>query len=68
MKYLQKEHQELQESQDIVKIQAKRKNIRFIGELTKFELCEAEVPLLRFKECLDDLKGHSTEIIFNLIE
>ena len=68
LKYLQKEHQELQESQDILKIQAKKKNVRFIGELTKFELWDIKILLTRFKEWLDDLKGHSAEIIFNITE
>lgn len=68
LKYLQKEHQELTQSQDVIKIQTKKKNVKFVGELTKFELCDIEVALTRFKECLEDLKGHGAEIIFNLLE
>ena len=68
IKFLQKEHQELMESQDIMKIQAKKKNVRFVWELTKFELLDIKIILTRFKECLDDLKGHSAELIFNIIE
>ena len=68
LKLLNKEHQELTETQDVVKIQAKRKNIWFIGELTKFGLCEVEILLTRFKDYIEDVRGHNAELIYNLCE
>jgi hypothetical protein len=68
VKMLVKEHSELIKSQDIMSIQIKLKNIKFIGELTKFNLCDSEIVLTRFKECLEDLKMHNPEILFHLVD
>lgn len=50
IKLLLKEYIELNKSQDISSIQIKLKNVKFIGELTKFNLCDSEIVLSRFKE------------------
>jgi len=38
-KMLEAEFNELYEQNDVVKIETKVRNIRFIGELTKFQVC-----------------------------
>jgi len=68
LKMLLTEFWEMQEQNDIVKIETKIRNIRFIGELTKFGVCEPQVALECLKKCMDDFIGHNLELISNLLE
>lgn len=65
---LETEFNELYETTDVIKIETKVRNIRFLGELTKFQVCSTQIVLECFKKCLDDFHGHNIEIITNLLE
>eukprot|EP00347_Sterkiella_histriomuscorum_P001333 403372435 len=68
IKMLEHEFNELYEQNDVIKIETKIRNIRFLGELTKFQVCPPQTILECLKKCLDDFHGHNVEIITNLLE
>lgn len=65
---LEQEFNKLYEDNDVIKIETKIRNIRFLGELTKFDVCPAQIILECLKKCLDDFHAHNIEIIINLLE
>ena len=65
---LEQEFNELYEQTDVVKIETKIRNIKFLGELTKFQVCPPQTILECLKKCLDDFHAHNVEIISNLLE
>jgi regulator of nonsense transcripts 2 len=52
----------------VIKIETKVRNIRFLGELTKFQVCPNQIILECLKKCLDNFNGHNIEIITHLLE
>ncbi len=46
---LEKEFNELYESNDLIKIETKTRNIRFLGELTKFNVAHSNIIFNCFK-------------------
>jgi regulator of nonsense transcripts 2 len=65
---LEAEFNELYETSDVIKIETKIRNIRFLSELTKFNVCPSQVVLECLKKCLDEFHGHHIEIITHLLE
>ena len=65
---LESEFNRLYEDSDVVKIESKIRNIRFLGELTKFGVCPAQIVLECLKKCLDDFHPHNIEILIHLLE
>jgi regulator of nonsense transcripts 2 len=65
---LEAEFNKLYEDSDVVKIESKIRNIRFLGELAKFGVCPAKTVLECLKKCLDDFHAHNVEIIINLLD
>ncbi len=65
---LEKEFNELYESNDLIKIETKVRNIRFLGELTKFEVCNPNTIFNCLKRCLEDFLGHNVDIVCHLLE
>ena len=65
---LEQEFNRLYEDSDVIKIETKIRNIRFLSELVKFNVCPTQVVLECLKKCLDDFHGHNVEIIINLLE
>ena len=56
---------------DLTNYDVKIRNIRFIGELAKFNIMQDGNPqqlLDTLKTCLDDFSGQNIEIVCNLIE
>lgn len=51
---LEEEFTTLYESSDVIKLETKIRNIRFLGELTKFQVCPSQLILDCLKKCLDD--------------
>jgi|LauGreDrversion4_2_1035121.scaffolds.fasta_scaffold67406_4 regulator of nonsense transcripts 2 len=51
---LEAEFTRLYEDSDVIKIESKLRNIRFLSELTKFGVCTPQVLLECLKKCLDD--------------
>jgi regulator of nonsense transcripts 2 len=64
---LDSEFTKLYEDSDVVKIESKIKNIRFLGELTKFGVCSPLVVLECLKKCLDDFNTHNIELTIHLL-
>ena len=66
---LQNEFNQLQEGDeqnDLINYDVKIRNVRFLGELTKFGL---ETNMLdNLKRCLNDFHGQNIEIVCNLLE
>jgi regulator of nonsense transcripts 2 len=60
---LENEFNKMYEDSDVVKIEAKLRNIRFLGELTKFGVCPPQTVLECLKKCLDDFQPHNVEVI-----
>jgi regulator of nonsense transcripts 2 len=65
---LEAEFTKLYEDSDVVKIESKVKNIRFLGELTKFGVCSSKVVFECLKKCLDDFNTHNIELTIHLLE
>ena len=65
---LELEFNKLYEDNDVIKIETKIRNIRFLGELTKFNVCPTQIILECLNKCLDDFHPHNIEIIINLLE
>ena len=65
---LESEFNKLYEDNDVVKIESKLRNIRFLGELTKFGVCPSQILLECLKKCLDDFHPHNVEIIIHLLD
>ena len=65
---LEAEFNKLYEDSDVVKIESKIRNIRFLAELAKFGVCPAKTVLECLKKCLDDFHAHNVEIIINLLD
>jgi regulator of nonsense transcripts 2 len=65
---LEEEFQYLFQKKDQINIETKIRNIRFIGELTKFKVCPANAALHFLKLCLDDFLHHNIDIACNLLE
>lgn len=65
---LEKEFNDLYESNDLIKIETKIRNIRFLGELTKFEVCNPNIIFNCMKRCLEDFAGHNIDIVCHLLE
>lgn len=65
---LEQEFTRMYEDSDVVKIEAKLRNIRFLGELTKFGVCPPQTVLECLKKCLDDFQPHNVEVIIQLLE
>lgn len=53
---------------DQINIESKIKNVRFIGELTKFKMFNKNETLNCLKTLLSDLKHHNIEMTCNLLE
>lgn len=68
MSMLEAEFNRLYEDSDVVKIESKIRNIRFLGELTKFGVCPAQIVLECLKKCLDDFHPHNIELIIHLLD
>lgn len=45
-----------EDSDGVIKMESKIRNIRFLGELTKFGVCPSRVILECLKKCLDDFQ------------
>eukprot|EP01129_Flabellula_baltica_P014047 TRINITY_DN6651_c0_g1_i2.p1 TRINITY_DN6651_c0_g1~~TRINITY_DN6651_c0_g1_i2.p1 ORF type:complete len:981 (+),score=204.87 TRINITY_DN6651_c0_g1_i2:24-2945(+) len=58
----------LYEEKDQLKIESKIKNIHYLSELVKFNVCPPDVIFNCFKQCLDDFKYHNIEITCALLE
>ncbi len=56
------------EDSDVVKIESKIRNIRFLGELTKFGVCPSMTVLECLKKCLDDFNAHNIELTYHLLD
>lgn len=65
---LETEFHAMQVQNDLVKIETKVRNIRFIGELTKFAVVAPQLALECLSTCLDTFIGHNLELIANLLE
>jgi len=65
---LEKEFTELYDSNDLIKIETKVRNIRFLGELMKFEVCNPNTIFNCMKLCLEDFLGHNVDIVCHLLE
>eukprot|EP01114_Cavostelium_apophysatum_P008182 TRINITY_DN2050_c0_g1_i2.p1 TRINITY_DN2050_c0_g1~~TRINITY_DN2050_c0_g1_i2.p1 ORF type:complete len:1232 (-),score=430.22 TRINITY_DN2050_c0_g1_i2:182-3877(-) len=65
---LEEEFQYLYHKKDQINIENKIRNIRFMGELTKFKICPANQTLSCLKMCLDDFVHHNIDIACNLLE
>ncbi|KAK4356080.1 hypothetical protein RND71_025051 [Anisodus tanguticus] len=49
-------------------IETKIRNIRFIGELSKFRIAPPDLVFSYLKACLDDFSYHNIDVAFNLLE
>jgi regulator of nonsense transcripts 2 len=49
-------------------LEAKVKNIRFLGELTKVRVADANVALTCLKDCLEDFTQHNVDVACHLLE
>lgn len=49
-------------------MQAKIKNVRYIGELVKFGLIPEQQALDCLKKCLDDFVGFNIDLVSNFLE
>lgn len=58
----------MQAQHDVTKIETKVKNVRFLGELTKFGVCPPQTALECLKTCLDSFQGHNVEIVAHFLE
>lgn len=65
---LETEFHAMQAQNDLIKIETKVRNIRFIGELTKFGVSAPQLALECLNQCLDTFIGHNLELISNLLE
>ncbi len=65
---LESEFTKLYEDSDVVKIESKIRNIRFLGELTKFGVCPSMIVLECLKKCLDDFNAHNIELTYHLLD
>ncbi len=68
MALLESEFTKLYEDSDVVKIESKIRNIRFLGELTKFGVCSSMIVLECLKKCLDDFNAHNIELTYHLLD
>ena len=68
IRMLDQEFKEIQEQNDVVTLETKIRNIRFIGELTKFGMYSAYAALDCLKTCLDGFIGQNLDLISNLLE
>jgi len=53
---------------DNFEIEAKIKNVRFIGELTKFKVCQPQITLVCLKKLLDEFSHYNIDVACNLLE
>ena len=65
---LEEEFQSHYLTKDQINIETKIRNIRFIGELTKFRICSTSIALNCLKLCLDDFVHHNIDVACNLLE
>jgi len=65
---LEKEFTELYENKDAIRIESKIRNIRLLGELTKFEVCNPNVVFNCMKTCLEDFLGDNIDVVCHLLE
>ena len=65
---LEQEFYQMQAQNDVIKIETKVRNIRFIGELTKFGVSQPQLALECLSKCLESFIGHNLELISNLLE
>ena len=65
---LKQEFDQIQEQIDVIKVDVKVRNIRFIGELTKFGLIPAQETLSYLKRLSDEFIGHNIDLISNVLE
>ena len=64
---LEQEFKDYQEQNDVDQIEMKIRNIRFIGELTKFNLCPHPLTLECLRQLLADFRYHNIELIGDLL-
>lgn len=65
---LEKEFNELTENKDAIRIETKIRNIRFLGELTKFEICNPNIIFNCMKVCLEDFLEDNIDVVCHLLE
>ncbi|XP_042374073.1 regulator of nonsense transcripts UPF2-like [Zingiber officinale] len=65
---LEEEFNFLINKKDQTNIETKIKNIRFIGELSKFKIASAGLVFTCLKACLDDFTHHNIDVACNLLE
>lgn len=65
---LDQEFRDLYESNDVLKMETKIRNIRFLCELSKFGICPVQTILEYYKMCLDNFQGHNIDIITQILE
>ena len=65
---LENEFKKLYDDSDVIKIESKIKNIRFLGELTKFGVCPTKIALECLKKCLDEFNTHDIELTIHLLD
>ncbi|KAH3763773.1 regulator of nonsense transcripts UPF2 [Pelomyxa schiedti] len=65
---LEEEFKELVSRKDQINIETKIRNIRFLGELTKFKVCPRELIFACFQACLNDFSHHNIDVACNLLE
>eukprot|EP01130_Rhizamoeba_saxonica_P004396 TRINITY_DN179_c0_g1_i1.p1 TRINITY_DN179_c0_g1~~TRINITY_DN179_c0_g1_i1.p1 ORF type:complete len:1067 (-),score=270.91 TRINITY_DN179_c0_g1_i1:151-2997(-) len=68
VKDLVREFSKLYEEKDQLKIESKIKNIRFLSELVKFQVCPPDIIFTCLKKCLDDFVHHNIDIACTLLE
>ncbi|KAE8805482.1 Regulator of nonsense transcripts 2 [Hordeum vulgare] len=65
---LEEEFNFLMNKKDQIKIETKIRNIRFIGELCKFNIAPSSLVFSCLKACLDDFSHHNIDVACNLLE
>ncbi|XP_037486437.1 regulator of nonsense transcripts UPF2-like isoform X3 [Triticum dicoccoides] len=65
---LEEEFNFLMNKKDQIKIETKIRNIRFIGELCKFNIAPSGLVFSCLKACLDDFSHHNIDVACNLLE
>ncbi|XP_077212935.1 regulator of nonsense transcripts UPF2 [Tasmannia lanceolata] len=68
LQMLEEEFNFLINKKDQMNIETKIRNIRFIGELSKFRIAPAGLVFSCLKACLDDFTHHNIDVACNLLE
>eukprot|EP01018_Ginkgo_biloba_P009187 Gb_41555 [translate_table: standard] len=68
LQLLEEEFNFLINKKDQMNIETKIRNIRFIGELTKFRIAASSLVFSCLKACLDDFTHHNIDVACNLLE